>query len=55
MLQQQSLTARLTSMQDEELKDSSYKQGGILTPGSAMGMILAERVQRAMGTFKIED
>ena len=38
-------------MQGEELKKSKYKQGGVLTPGSAMGLILAERINNAMGTF----
>lgn len=39
-------------VQDEELKRSKYKQGGVLTPGSAMGLILAERINNAMGTFR---
>ena len=43
------------ALQDDELKDSSYKQGGVLTPGSAMGMILAERIQKAMDTFKLQE
>ena len=42
------------ALQDDELKDSTYKQGGVLTPGSAMGMILAERIQKAMNTFKLQ-
>ena len=41
-------------IQEEELKESNLKQGGILTPASAMGMVLVPRLERAGVSFSIQ-
>ena len=40
--------------QEEELKKAGKLQGGVLTPASAMGMLLIDRLNAAGMTFKIE-
>ncbi|KAK9801970.1 hypothetical protein WJX73_003727 [Symbiochloris irregularis] len=40
--------------QEKELRAAGMLQGGILTPGSAMGLVLAERLKAAGLTFEID-
>ena len=42
-------------MQEEELKQAGMLQGGVLTPASAMGGLLIERLNKAGMVFKIDD
>ena len=41
-------------MQEDELKDAGKLQGGVLTPASAMGMLLVDRLNQAGMEFRIE-
>ena len=41
-------------LQEQELKDSGLKQGGVLTPASALGMVLAKRLQNAGVSFAVQ-
>ena len=41
-------------MQEDELKKAGKLQGGVLTPASAMGMVLVERLNEAGMEFRIE-
>lgn len=47
-------SALCLALQEEELKESNLKQGGILTPASAMGMVLVPRLERAGVSFSIQ-
>jgi short subunit dehydrogenase-like uncharacterized protein len=40
--------------QEDELEKAGKLQGGVLTPASAMGMILVERLNKAGMDFRIE-
>ncbi|KAK9914994.1 hypothetical protein WJX75_003449 [Coccomyxa subellipsoidea] len=42
------------ALQEEELKKAGKLQGGVLTPASAMGMLLIDRLNNAGMTFQIE-
>ena len=42
-------------MQEEELKRAGMLQGGVLTPASAMGSLLIDRLNNAGMVFKIDD
>jgi short subunit dehydrogenase-like uncharacterized protein len=42
-------------MQEEELKQAGMLQGGVLTPASAMGCLLIDRLNNAGMVFKIDD
>ena len=44
----------LSVTQEEELKEAGLKQGGILTPASAMGMVLVPRLQKAGVSFNLQ-
>jgi short subunit dehydrogenase-like uncharacterized protein len=37
----------------ERLKQAGYQQGGVLTPASAMGLVLADRLRAAGITFDV--
>lgn len=41
-------------MQEDELRQAGMLQGGVLTPGSAMGLVLVRRLQAAGITFEIK-
>lgn len=41
-------------VQEDELKDSPVKHGGVLTPASAMGMVLVRRLQNAGVSFTVQ-
>ena len=45
---------RLWLQQEDELKQAGMLPGGILTPGSAMGLVLVKRLQSAGFKFEIE-
>ncbi|EIE26941.1 saccharopine dehydrogenase [Coccomyxa subellipsoidea C-169] len=47
-------SALCLAQQEEELKKAGKLQGGVLTPASAMGMLLIDRLNKAGMTFKIE-
>lgn len=40
--------------QEEDLKKAGKLQGGVLTPASAMGMLLVDRLNNAGLIFKVE-
>ncbi len=40
--------------QEEDLKKAGYLQGGVLTPASAMGTLLIDRLNNAGMKFEIE-
>ncbi len=42
-------------MQEDELKKAGKLQGGVLTPASAMGMTLVDRLNKAGMDFRIEE
>ena len=42
-------------MQEDELHKAGKLQGGVLTPASAMGMILVDRLNKAGMDFRIEE
>ncbi len=46
--------ALFNDMQEDELKDSGLKQGGVLTPATAMGMVLVRRIQKAGVSFDLQ-
>ena len=41
-------------VQEDELKDSPVKHGGVLTPASAMGMVLVRRLQNSGMSFSVQ-
>ncbi len=41
-------------VQEDELKESGLKQGGVLTPATAMGMVLVRRIQKAGVSFELQ-
>ena len=41
-------------VQEDELEKSPVKRGGVLTPASAMGMVLARRLQKAGVSFSVQ-
>ena len=41
-------------VQEDELKKAGKLQGGVLTPASAMGMILVERLNKAGMSFHVD-
>ena len=41
--------------QEEDLKRAGYLQGGVLTPASAMGSLLIDRLRNAGLKFEVED
>ena len=43
------------SAQEDDLKKAGYLQGGVLTPASAMGSLLIDRLRNAGLKFEIED
>ena len=49
------LTCAACVMQEQELKQAGMLQGGVLTPASAMGSLLVDRLNAAGMTFKLED
>ena len=42
------------AVQEDELKKAGKLQGGILTPASAMGMTLVERLNKAGMEFRLD-
>lgn len=56
---QQLVTALLLKLtwhvaQEDELKDAPVKHGGVLTPASAMGMLLVRRLQDSGVSFTVQ-
>ncbi len=49
------VTLWVVVMQEEELKQAGMLQGGVLTPASAMGCLLIDRLNNAGMVFKIDD
>lgn len=47
-------SALCLALQEDELKNSGLKQGGVLTPASAMGMTLVRRLQKAGTSFELQ-
>ncbi len=45
---------RVDYLQEDELKKANKLQGGVLTPASAMGMILVERLNKAGMEFRVD-
>lgn len=41
-------------VQEDELKDSRVKHGGVLTPATAMGMVLVKRLQNSGVSFSVQ-
>ena len=41
-------------LQEDELKKAGKLQGGVLTPASAMGMLLVDRLNEAGMDFRVE-
>ena len=41
-------------LQEDELKDAPVKHGGVLTPASAMGMVLVRRLQDSCMSFRVQ-
>lgn len=41
-------------MQEDELKETGKLQGGVLTPASAMGMTLVDRLNKAGMEFRVD-
>ena len=44
----------LDPVQEDELKESGLKQGGVLTPATAMGMVLVRRIQKSGVSFDLQ-
>ena len=44
----------LDHVQEDELKDLGLKQGGVLTPATAMGMVLVRRIQKSGVSFDLQ-
>ncbi|DBA91626.1 TPA: hypothetical protein ACH3X1_003234 [Trebouxia sp. C0004] len=47
-------SALCLALQEDELKASGLKQGGVLTPATAMGMVLVRRIQKAGVSFDLQ-
>ena len=43
------------ALQQEQLQQAGYAKGGVLTPATAMGMVLVERLRAAGLTFEVTD
>ena len=44
----------MSAVQEDELKQAGLKQGGVLTPASALGLVLIKRLQNlGIVSFKI--
>lgn len=42
-------------LQEQQLKEAGCAAGGVLTPATAMGMVLVDRLRAAGFTFEITD
>lgn len=46
----------MSAVQEDELKQAGLKQGGVLTPASALGLVFIKRLQKlGIVSFKIRD